>query len=82
MQLATEIVNMVKSPLKFLGIPGIILLIIGIFYSGIVISIFNETGYFSVPSSLMVLGSFVIGLVLILTSIILFTINYSLKKQN
>jgi len=72
----------VKSPLKFLGIPGIILLIIGIFYSGIVISIFNETGYFSVPSSLMVLGSFVVGLVLILTSIILFTINYSLKKQN
>jgi len=70
----------VKSPLKYLGIPGIILVIIGIYYSGVVITIFNESNYFSVPTSLVALGSFVIGLVLVLGSLILVVINLSLKR--
>ena len=65
----------VKSPLKLLGIPGIALFLFGLFYSGVVISIFNESGYFSVPSTLVALGSVVIGTLFILTAIILFTIN-------
>jgi glycosyltransferase involved in cell wall biosynthesis len=65
----------VKSPLKYLGIPGVILFVFGLFYSGIVISIFNQSGYFSVPSTLVALGSLVIGMLFILTAIILFTIN-------
>ena len=65
----------VKSPLKLLGIPGIVLFLFGLFYSGVVISIFNESGYFSVPSTLVALGSVVIGILFILTAIILFTIN-------
>ena len=70
----------VKSPLKYLGIPGILLVIIGIYYSGVVITIFNESNYFSVPTSLVALGSFVIGLVLVLGSLILVVINLSLKR--
>ena len=70
----------VKSPLKYLGIPGIILVIIGIYYAGVVITIFNESNYFSVPTSLIALGSFVIGLVLVLGSLILVVINLSLKR--
>ncbi len=65
----------VKSPLKLLGIPGIVLFLFGLFYSGVVISIFNESGYFSVPSTLVALGTVVIGTLFILTAIILFTIN-------
>ena len=67
----------VKSPLKLLGLPGIVLFLFGLFYSGVVISIFNESGYFSVPSTLVALGSVVTGLLFILTAIILFTINVS-----
>ncbi len=70
----------VKSPLKLLGIPGIILFLLGLFYSGIVISIFNESGYFSVPSTLVALGSVVIGILFILTAIILFTINVTRRQ--
>jgi len=70
----------VKSPLKLLGIPGIALFLFGLFYSGVVISIFNQTGYFSVPSTLVALGSVVTGLLFILTAIILFTINVSRRK--
>ena len=70
----------IKSPLKLLGIPGIALFLFGLFYSGVVISIFNQTGYFSVPSTLVALGSVVSGLLFILTAIILFTINVSRRK--
>jgi len=70
----------VKSPLKLLGMPGIALFLFGLFYSGVVISIFNQTGYFSVPSTLVALGSVVTGLLFILTAIILFTINVSRRK--
>ncbi len=70
----------VKSPLKLLGMPGIALFLFGLFYSGVVISIFNQTGYFSVPSTLVALGSVVSGLLFILTAIILFTINVSRRK--
>ncbi len=70
----------VKSPLKYLGIPGALLVILGIYYAGVVISIFNETDYFSIPTSLIALGSFVIGLVLLLGSLILVVINISLRR--
>jgi len=71
----------VKSPLKYLGIPGIILLIFGILESTVVISIFNQSGYFSIPTTLVTLGSFVVGILLILTSIILVAINMSISRR-
>ena len=43
----------INHPLRYLGIPGIILLIIGITYSVIVMAMFNETRYFSIPSTLL-----------------------------
>ena len=64
----------VKKPLKYLGIPGVILLIIGIVYSIVVIVIFNDTRYFSIPSTLVALGSLMVGLILLLTSLVLFVI--------
>ena len=69
----------IQSPLKYLGIPGIFLLTIGISYSAVVITIFNDSGYFSIPSTLITIASLVVGLLLILTSIILFAINRLLR---
>ncbi len=65
----------IKQPLRYLGIPGFILFIIGIIYSVVVIAIFNDTRYFSVPSTLVALGSLLIGLMLLLMSAILYSIN-------
>jgi len=65
----------IKQPLRYLGIPGLILMIVGIIYSIVVIVIFNDTRYFSVPSTLVALGSLVIGLMLLMMSAILFSIN-------
>ncbi len=73
----TTIVELVviKQPLRYLGIPGFILLIIGIIYSVVVIAIFNDTRYFSVPSTLVALGSLVMGLMLLMMSAVLYSIN-------
>jgi len=71
----------VKKPLKYLGIPGVILIIIGIVYSVVVIIIFNDTRYFSIPSTLVALGSLMLGLMLLLMSVLLFSINLSKKHS-
>ncbi len=70
----------INHPLRFLGIPGIILFVIGITYSLIVISIFNEDRYFSVPSTLVSIGTLVTGLMLILMSVVLFSISQIAKR--
>jgi len=43
---------------------------------------FNETGYFSVPVTLISLIFFVIGIMLILVSGILFSFNRTSRSQN
>ena len=75
-----EIIS-IRQPLRYLGIPGLILTIIGIAYSITVITIFNDTRYFSVPSTLVSLGSLVMGILLLLMSAVLFSISRALKKQ-
>jgi len=70
----------INHPLKFLGIPGFILLIIGIIFSIIVLSIFNEDRFFSIPSTLVALGSLVIGIMLLLMSVTLYSIARMSKR--
>ena len=66
----------IRQPLRYLGIPGFILMIIGIIYSIVVVIIFNDTRYFSVPSTLVALGSLVIGLMLLMMSAVLYSISH------
>ena len=72
----------IRQPLRYLGIPGIILLVIGVIYSIVVITIFNDTRYFSIPSTLVALGSIMIGVILLLMSVVLFSINRVLKRES
>ena len=70
----------INHPLKYLGIPGFILLIVGIIYSVIVLTIFNDTRYFSIPSTLLALGSLVLGLMLLLMSVVLYSITHQSRR--
>ena len=70
----------VKHPLAYLGLPGLFLVIIGVLFSVVVISLFNETRYFSVPNTLLSFGSLFIGILLILTAVILFAISRLLRR--
>mgnify|MGYP004000747009 FL=1 len=71
----------INHPLKYLGVPGIILLIIGIVFSVIVMGIFNDTRYFSIPSTLLALGSSIIGLMLLLMSVVLYSISHQPRRN-
>jgi len=71
----------IKRPLSYLGIPGIILFVMGVVFSIIVISLFNETRYFSIPYMLLTIGSFTLGLILIMMSVLLFSIKNSNKQK-
>ncbi len=72
----------IRQPLRYLGVPGVILLVIGIVYSIVVITIFNDTRYFSIPSTLIALGSVMIGIILLLMSVVLFSINRVIKRES
>jgi glycosyltransferase involved in cell wall biosynthesis len=82
-EVITSIIELVaiRHPLKYLGTLGIIFLIIGIIFSVIIISTFNDTRYFSIPFTLLSMGSLLIGLILLLMSVLLFSINKSLHKS-
>ena len=70
-----------RRPLAYLGIPSIILIAIGIAYSIVVIAIFNETRYFSIPSTLVAMGALVLGIMLLLMSVVLFAIGRAMRRQ-
>lgn len=70
----------VKHPLAYLGLPGLFFVVLGALFSVVVISLFNETRYFSVPNTLLSFGSLFIGILLILTAVILFAISRLLRR--
>ena len=70
LRIATE-----RSPLLYLGIPGVISLLIGVTVSLNMIAIYNASRYFSIPQAMIALGAFVAGLTLILGAVMLYAIN-------
>lgn len=72
-----------KHPLKYLGIPGIALIITSIIFGINLSTVFNETGYFSIPITLIALGTLVVGTMMILISVLLYTLNLNnVKNKN
>ena len=71
----------IRSPLKFVGTPGIILLILGIYFAIDVTLTYTEIGYFSIPFTLIGVSCLVVGLILFLTSILLYSLSKRSKKS-
>jgi glycosyltransferase involved in cell wall biosynthesis len=71
----------IHHPLRYLGIPGTILAIIGIVIGMFVLTIFNETRYFSVPFTLITIATLVIGTLLMLMSVVLYSITKSVRQK-
>jgi glycosyltransferase involved in cell wall biosynthesis len=70
----------IRHPLTYLGIPGFGLTIVGIIFSVIVLSTFNDTRYFSISFTLIALGALILGLLLLLMSVVLFSIHKASNK--
>ena len=58
---------LVKHPLKYLGIPGTIIIFCGIMLSFYTISIFNETQLLPIPFALVSVGTLLLGFLLLFT---------------
>ena len=69
-----------KKPLRYLGIPGVIMLLSSVFFIAELITLFNRTRYFSIPMALIALGFIFAGLLFILASIQIYMIKTLEKK--
>ena len=69
---------LVKHPLKYLGIPGLVVIFCGILLSSYTISVFNQTALLPIPFALVSIGLLLLGFLLLMTSGILFAINRSI----
>lgn len=69
-----------RHPLKYLGIPGLILIIVGVINGAYVMSMFNQTRYFSIPFTLLAIASLVLGALLMMISVVLFSIVRTSKR--
>ena len=64
----------IEHPLKFYGVPGIIFLVVGLFFIVWTIQGFAETRQIITNISLIGIGSTILGVILLTTSIILYSI--------
>lgn len=64
----------IEHPLKFYGIPGMVLLSIGLFFVLWSLQIFTEQGRFITNIVLIGIGGMIAGTVLLMTSVILYSI--------
>ena len=71
---------LIRNPFRYLGLPGIIFIILGIITSAYLITIFNETQYFSIPFTLLSSSFLIFGTMLLLFSGVLYSVNRAKKS--
>lgn len=71
----------IYHPLSFYGLPGLALLAVGGIYVNWALELFSTTRYVSTNLILIAVGSAVIGMLLLLTSLILYTTSALLRER-
>ena len=72
----------INHPLRFLGLPGIGLIIIGVIFAIFVLVTFNEIRYFSIPYTLISMATLMTGIILLLMSVVLFSIVTTQRRNH
>jgi len=72
----------IEHPLKFYGIPGIIFLAIGLFFIVWTIQFFTETRQVITNITLIGIGSTILGVMLLLTSILLYSLINVVRERH
>ena len=70
----------INHPLKYLGLPGLIMIMVGIVFGASVLITFNEIRYFSIPYTLISIGTAILGTILLLMAVVLYSISKMSKK--
>ena len=71
----------IEHPLKFYGIPGLVFLMIGLFFMGWTIQEFTETRRIITNIALTGFGSLIFGMMLLMTSIILYSLVSVVREE-
>ena len=80
--LSTVKFTSIEHPLKFYGVPGIIISSIGLFFIIWTLQEFSEFGSFSPILALIAIGSFLAGLVLLIAAILLHSLISVIRENN
>jgi len=70
-----------ERPLLFIGLPGFLLILIGVALGAYLFWLFNLTRYFSIPVAIITLGTLTVGLTLTITALILYAIKRVAEKS-
>jgi hypothetical protein len=69
----------IRHPLSFIGMPGLVILSIGVACLFLLLDIFNNTRFIPTGLGMLTIATSIIGLVLLVTSVILYTMSKLLK---
>ena len=72
----------IEHPLKFYGIPGMIFLAIGLFFTVLTLQLFSETREIITNISLLAIGTTIFGTMMFMTSIILYSMVNLVREKN
>ncbi len=72
----------IEHPLKFYGIPGLVFLAIGLIFTIMTIQEFTETRQILLSSAVIGVGTIIFGTVLLMTSIILYSVVNLIRERN
>jgi uncharacterized integral membrane protein len=70
-----------ERPLLYLGIPGVVLMLIAVMLGVHLLLLFNTTRYFSLPIAIITLGAGLAGITLMIAAIILYALNRIVKRM-
>jgi glycosyltransferase involved in cell wall biosynthesis len=81
-EIITTILKLVveERPLLYLGLPGIILMLLAIMLGTYLLLLFNATRYFSLPIAIIVLGASLAGITLMIAALTLYALNRIVKR--
>jgi glycosyltransferase involved in cell wall biosynthesis len=72
----------IEHPLKFYGIPGLTFLIIGLIFTIFTLQLFSETRQIFTNVTLIAIGTIIFGTMLLMTSILLYSIVNLVREKN
>jgi glycosyltransferase involved in cell wall biosynthesis len=72
----------IEHPLKFYGIPGFLFLAVGLFFIVWTLQIFAETRQIITNISIIAVGTMILGTILLMTAIILYSVVSIIREKN
>jgi len=72
----------IDHPLKFYGIPGLFFLGIGLLFTVMTLQLFSETRQIFTNVTLIAIGTIIFGTMLLMTSILLYSIVNLIREKN